>query len=98
MARWLRFLHDGAVGFGLLADDGTIRIHQGDMFDSPEPTGRILPLGEVRLLTPTEPTKMLALWNNFHALAEKLSLSRPEHPLYLLKASNAFLPSGAEIG
>ena len=35
----------------------------------------------VRLLTPTEPTKVIALWNNFHALGAKLKLAVPAEPL-----------------
>jgi 2-keto-4-pentenoate hydratase/2-oxohepta-3-ene-1,7-dioic acid hydratase in catechol pathway len=97
MARWLRFSHEGSVGFGTLAEDGRIHIHEGDMFESPAATGRTLSLDAVRLLTPTEPTKMLALWNNFHALADKLNLARPEHPLYLLKANSSFLAASEVI-
>jgi hypothetical protein len=32
----------------------------------------MLALGDVAVLAPTEPTKIVALWNNFHALAAKL--------------------------
>src|SRR3546814_18258915 len=40
---------------------------------------------------------MLALWNNFHALAAKLNVAEPPEPLYLLKASNSFLAAGETI-
>jgi 2-keto-4-pentenoate hydratase/2-oxohepta-3-ene-1,7-dioic acid hydratase in catechol pathway len=97
MARWLRFMNDGQIGFGTLEDDETISVHQGDMFAGPTPIGQRLPLADVRVLTPTEPGKMIALWNNFHALADKLNQARPEHPLYFLKAANSFLPTGQAI-
>ena len=32
---------------------------------------------------------MICLWNNFHQLAAKNGFSRPEEPLYFLKAPNA---------
>ena len=48
---------------------------QGDMFGAREPTGMVLALAEVQLLTPGAPTKVIALWNNFHALGEKLNLA-----------------------
>ena len=96
MLRWIRFEHDGKVGFGTL-DDDTITVHQGDMFASPASTAQSLPLDAVRVLIPTRPGKMVALWNNFRALAEKLEMPEPAHPLYFLKASNSFLATGETI-
>ncbi len=96
MARWLRFTHEGTVGFGTLEDE-TITVHEGDMFAAPAATSRTLPLSAVTLLTPTEPGKMIALWNNFRALAEKLNMPEPEEPLYLIKTNNSFLGSGGTI-
>ena len=96
MLRWIRFEHDGKVGFGTL-DDDTITLHQGDMFASPASTAQSLPLDAVRVLIPTRPGKMVALWNNFRALAEKLETPEPAHPLYFLKASNSFLATGETI-
>ena len=96
MAHWLRFETKGHVGFGKL-DGGEIQVHEGDMFDSPYATGESLPLDSVKLLTPCQPTKMIALWNNFHALAEKLGQAIPPEPLYFLKGNNAFHPHAAPI-
>lgn len=96
MQRWLRFDHAGRLGFGTLEGD---RVHerQGDMFGRSEPSGAVLPLADVRLLTPCAPTKVIALWNNFHALADKMSLAPPKEPLYFLKAPNSYLDPGEPI-
>lgn len=96
MQRWVRFSQAGQVGFGTLTDE-TISVYEGDLFETPLPTGRSLQLDKVRLLMPTVPSKMIALWNNFHALAEKLKQERPEHPLYFLKAPSSFLGPGETI-
>ena len=96
MARWIRFEHEGERGFGTLVDDA-ITVHEGDMLAQPVASSRTLPLAAVRVLTPTEPNKMIALWNNFHALAEKLNMPEPEDPLYFLKADNSFLATGETI-
>ena len=96
MAHWLRYSHNGSEGFGTVAD-GTIAVHSGDMFDGPRPTGETLVLGEVVVLTPCLPSKMIGLWNNFHELAAKLGTTRPIDPLYFLKAPNAFLADGQVI-
>jgi 2-keto-4-pentenoate hydratase/2-oxohepta-3-ene-1,7-dioic acid hydratase in catechol pathway len=91
--RWARFRESGRDGFGLLTEQDTIAVHEGDMFAGPSPTGRTVPLHDVRLLPPAAPTKMIGLWNNFHALAEKLQQARPQHPLYFLKANSSFCGS-----
>jgi len=40
---------------------------------------------------------MIALWNNFRALAQKLGQSIPPEPLWFLKANNSFHPGGEPI-
>jgi 2-keto-4-pentenoate hydratase/2-oxohepta-3-ene-1,7-dioic acid hydratase in catechol pathway len=96
MARWIRFEHDGEVGFGTL-DDDTITTHEGDMFAGAEATSRTVSLASVKLLTPTEPTTMIAIWNNFNAMSAKFDLGIPPEPLYLLKATTSFLAGGETI-
>lgn len=93
---WVRFAHDGAQGFGMLEDE-QIQVCEGSMFSGARPTGQLVPLGAARLLMPVVPTKVIALWNNFHALGEKLSLPTPAEPLYLLKSPNSFLEPGGVI-
>lgn len=96
MARWARFQYAGKVGFGTLQDE-TITVYEGDMFSGPQATSRRLALKDVTVLTPTEPSKMVALWNNYHALAAKLGNPIPAEPLYLLKANSSFLATGEVI-
>ena len=96
MQHWLRFEQAGRIGFGLLQGD-TISVHTGDMFSGSAPTGETLALAAVRLLTPTVPGKMIALWNNFHALAAKLNAAIPAEPLYFLKSPSSSLASGETI-
>ena len=96
MTLWGRYEHAGQTGFGTI-DGDTINVHEGDMFSGAKDTGETLSLADVRLLMPSEPTKMLALWNNFHALAAKMEMPEPEEPLYLLKANNSFLGPGETI-
>jgi 2-keto-4-pentenoate hydratase/2-oxohepta-3-ene-1,7-dioic acid hydratase in catechol pathway len=94
--RWVRFEHTGKLRFGTLHDD---RVHErdGDMFGFSTPTGAIFDLADIKLLTPTRPSKVIALWNNFRALGEKLKLPVPAEPLYLLKSPNSFLAPGEAI-
>ncbi len=87
--KWLRFAHQGRVGLGQLVGD-TVHLHTGQMFENPQPTGDTLPLSEVELLAPCHPGKVIALWNNFKAAAEKNGWSAPAEPLYFLKSPNSY--------
>jgi 2-keto-4-pentenoate hydratase/2-oxohepta-3-ene-1,7-dioic acid hydratase in catechol pathway len=88
--RWARFSYADAIHFGLLEGD-TIRVCEGDMFADPVPSELVLELRDVKLLTPTKPSKIIAMWNNFRALGQKLNLATPAEPLYLIKAPNSYL-------
>lgn len=61
------------------------------MFASPTPTDQSIKLSAVKLLAPTQPTKIIAMWNNFRALGQKLNLAIPPEPLYLIKSPNSYL-------
>jgi 2-keto-4-pentenoate hydratase/2-oxohepta-3-ene-1,7-dioic acid hydratase in catechol pathway len=94
MANWLRFSHEGQEGFGTLEGD-RVAVHEGCPFAGATRTSAALPLSEVTLLAPTRPSKLVALWNNFHALAEKLKLAAPPEPLYFIKSPTSCLdPDG----
>lgn len=94
--RWARFRRGGHIGYGQL-DGDDLKVYSGNIFDGAAPTGQTVNLGEVELLTPCAPSKMICLWNNFHALAAKLEVSEPPEPLWFLKAPSAFTSAGATI-
>jgi 2-keto-4-pentenoate hydratase/2-oxohepta-3-ene-1,7-dioic acid hydratase in catechol pathway len=94
--QWVRFLEGGAVRFGTLEGE-RVRVWHGNMFEYPQRGDRTIALADVHLLTPVQPTKVIALWNNFKALGEKLSLSAPAEPLYLVKTPNSYLEPGGTI-
>jgi 2-keto-4-pentenoate hydratase/2-oxohepta-3-ene-1,7-dioic acid hydratase in catechol pathway len=96
MTFWLRFEAEGVARFGTLAGESITEM-TGSMFAEHAPTGRRFDLPQVRLLPPTQPTKMIGLWNNFHERAQVENLQRPEHPLYFLKAANSFAAHGEPI-
>ena len=93
---WIRFLHLDTVRFGTIEGD-KIRVFKGDMFDNPQRTEIAIRLAEATLLTPVVPGKVLALWNNYHALGRKLGLAPPAEPLYLMKPSTSCLAPGGII-
>jgi 2-keto-4-pentenoate hydratase/2-oxohepta-3-ene-1,7-dioic acid hydratase in catechol pathway len=91
MSSWVRYrADDGSAGFGVL-DGEQIAEYRGDMFDNPRATGATLARSECTLQSPCAPSKVIALWNNFHALAEKLGKRAPTHPLYLIKPPSSVI-------
>jgi len=94
VTHWVRYEQDGQVGFGTL-ENSQIEVYEGDMFSTPASTGKTVAAGDVALLTPCEPGKMIALWNNSKSSAEKQGLEKPEYPLFFLKPSSCYLaPDG----
>jgi 2-keto-4-pentenoate hydratase/2-oxohepta-3-ene-1,7-dioic acid hydratase in catechol pathway len=96
LQHWIRFASQGKEHFGLLQDQ-IVAEFQGNMFAQPVATGKHFKIAEVTLLMPCQPTKVIALWNNFKALGEKLQLSAPPEPLYFLKSPNSWLNPGENI-
>lgn len=88
--QWVRFRDGNTIRFGTLEGE-RVRVWEGDMFTGATHTDRMFPLADVTLLMPVQPGKVIALWNNFRALGEKLNLPVPAEPLYLLKAPNSYL-------
>ncbi|MBB6310311.1 fumarylacetoacetate hydrolase family protein [Xanthobacter tagetidis] len=96
MTTWLRFTHRGATKIGTL-DGDTIAVHEGSMFSGAAPTGATLALADVALEAPCVPSKIVALWNNFHELAARLKVAEPVEPLWLLKATTSVAAPGAVV-
>jgi 2-keto-4-pentenoate hydratase/2-oxohepta-3-ene-1,7-dioic acid hydratase in catechol pathway len=94
--QWVRFQEGDNVRFGTLEGE-RVRVWHGNMFEYPQRGDRTIALADVRLLTPVQPTKVIALWNNFKALGEKLNLAVPAEPLYLAKTPNSYLEPGGTI-
>ena len=94
--RWARFRRADHVGYGQLEGD-TLKVYSGDIFDGAAPTGQSVKLSDVELVTPCDPSKMVCLWNNFHALAAKLEVAAPQEPLWFMKAPSAFTDPGTTI-
>ena len=94
--RWVRFEHAGQAGFGTLEGE-VVEVHEGEPWTGARPTGTTLALAGLKLLAPVRPGKILALWNNYMALAAKLKLADPPEPLYFMKAPSSLLNPGESI-
>jgi 2-keto-4-pentenoate hydratase/2-oxohepta-3-ene-1,7-dioic acid hydratase in catechol pathway len=95
--KWLRFMHAGQARCGVLEDAATVHLHSGDLLHDPQPTGERLPLAGLVLLPPVQPGKLIGLWNNFRAAAQKNGWAEPAEPLYFLKSPGSVVAHGAPI-
>ncbi|MEI9900219.1 MAG: fumarylacetoacetate hydrolase family protein [Hyphomicrobium sp.] len=89
MPLWVRIELDGRARIGTVEGD-IVHLHDGDLFGRPAPTPHTVAVADAHFLTPTEPTKMVALWNNYRAAAEKNGWPVPAEPLYFIKTPNSF--------
>lgn len=99
IVRWMRFSRhgDAGAGFGTVAADGEIEVHDGDMMGDSTPTGERLAVGAVDVLPPCTPSKIVGLWNNLATAANKNGWAQPAEPLYFFKPSTACIGHGAPV-
>ncbi|PUE51842.1 2-hydroxyhepta-2,4-diene-1,7-dioate isomerase [Limnohabitans sp. 2KL-51] len=86
--QWLRYLRDGKVMTGVL-EQQTVHEHGGALFEAFAPTGNTVVADGLQWLPPCVPGKIIGLWNNFRAAAEKNGWSAPTEPLYFMKSPGA---------
>ena len=94
--KWMRFRHAAGEAFGVL-DGDEVQVHDGDLFAAPRPTGARLAVAGLEWLAPCRPSKLIGLWNNFRAAAEKNGWAQPAEPLYFLKAPSSVTAHGTDI-
>jgi 2-keto-4-pentenoate hydratase/2-oxohepta-3-ene-1,7-dioic acid hydratase in catechol pathway len=92
---WMRFMSsDGGIVFGRVEGG---YLHEYESLDQRVPTGAVLSTRALTPLAPCAPGTVIALWNNYHALAAKLDKPVPAHPLFLLKPAGSVIGDGATI-
>lgn len=77
ITRYVRYSAQGKSCYGIL-DGDTLRELKGNFIHEVVPTGNSIPLGEVRLLPPCEPSKVLAVGRNYKShLGDRTPLAAP---------------------
>ncbi|MDA0196998.1 MAG: fumarylacetoacetate hydrolase family protein [Bacteroidetes bacterium] len=64
ITNYVRYSYDGKESYGVLKGE-SIEELRGDLFSSPQKTGRTLKLSKVKLLPPCNPSKVLAVGLNY---------------------------------
>ncbi|MYN67372.1 MAG: fumarylacetoacetate hydrolase family protein [Acidobacteria bacterium] len=94
VTKYVRYEHDGVTSYGILEGE-TIHQLDGNVFESPERTGATVALGDVTLLAPSEPQKVVAAGLNYRS---HLGGAQPaEYPGLFDKHATSLIGHEAEI-
>ena len=87
--RWIRFRDPDGRAVQAHVDDDRVQPVEGSPFGDWRDRGDTLALDSIDWLPPVLPSKVIALWKNFHALATKQRQTVPTEPLYALRAPSS---------
>jgi len=77
ITRYVRYAHDGRTSYGIVEGNYVHELN-GDLFETPLRTGRVLTLERVRLLAPCTPSKVIAVGLNYRShLGERPAAAYP---------------------
>jgi 2-keto-4-pentenoate hydratase/2-oxohepta-3-ene-1,7-dioic acid hydratase in catechol pathway len=94
VTRYARFQAGDAAAYGIVEGE-QIRQIAGDLFGSWQPSEKTYPLSEVKLLVPTQPSKILACAGNYKSHLG----DAPAHPApeFFFKVPSCLIADGEEI-
>ena len=80
----IRFYKDSKIQYGILHDN-SVQVIEGEPFDGIKTTDTRYNPGELRLLAPCVPSKIVALGVNYRSHAKEMGSTLPEAPLIFIK-------------
>ena len=99
--RIVRYEHEGKQHQGIIDQTSVREIEgnslfseswtRGNQFTDRGNTGGTVPLSELHIIPPCQPTKIVALGLNYRSHAQELGMELPEEPLLFLKPSTAVI-------
>lgn len=94
VTKYVRYEHNGVTSYGILEGE-TIHQLRGDIFESPKRSGTTVAMDEVRLLVPSEPTKVIAAGLNYRSHLGQASPA--EYPGIFDKHATSLIPHEATV-
>ncbi|MGE4370844.1 MAG: fumarylacetoacetate hydrolase family protein [Burkholderiaceae bacterium] len=91
-----RFSINGQVSYGVV-DGDNIKVLRSGLFESPEYTGEQHALGNVKLLAPVEPGKLVCVGLNYRLHAEESGVPVPDEPMLFMCSPQAIIAPGETI-
>lgn len=100
--RIARFAHPGGMSFGVLEGDAagepaTVAQIEGHPFGDITLTGQRWALGDVRLLSPILPSKVVGIGRNYVEHVAEHNVEVPKEPLLFLKPSTSVIGPGDSV-
>src|SRR5918999_2936635 len=90
--------HFSEPRYGIIEEDFVRPLIDADAFGSrPRAHSNRIPLGEVKLLAPVTPSKIVCVGRNYLEHAAELGNPMPSEPLLFLKAPSAIIAPGESI-
>ncbi|MDH5329808.1 MAG: fumarylacetoacetate hydrolase family protein [Aquincola sp.] len=87
--RWIRFRDRAGHAVHAHVDGDLAQPVEGSPLADWRDRGDAVALDAIDWLPPVQPSKVIALWKNFHALAAKQQQTVPAEPLYALRAPSS---------
>ena len=98
ITRYVRFRTDGEVRWGVLHDDETIQVVDGDPLTGTSPRSEhAISRNDVEILVPATPSKIVGVGLNYATHAAESSKALPDEPLLFLKPLSALLATERAI-
>jgi len=94
--RLLRFLYEGVAKYGVVEGDLICEI-EGDIYEEHSITERKYNLGEVKILPPCEPSKIVAIGLNYRDHADEVEKKLPKEPMLFIKPGTSVIGHGDPI-
>jgi len=95
-----RFKHGDRTIYGLIKGREIVPIKErriSEIMETVTPEGEPLSFKDVKFLSPTRPTKIVAVGLNYRAHAEEMGKPLPEEPLLFMKPSTAVISNKMKI-
>jgi len=95
-----RFKHGDRTIYGLIKGREIVPIKErriSEIMETVTPEGESLSFKDVKFLSPTRPTKIVAVGLNYRAHAEEMGKPLPEEPLLFMKPSTAVISNKMKI-
>ena len=91
-----RYRHEDCIQFGKV-EDQMLRALEGDIFGEYHETDTLVPISEVTVLTPTIPTKIVCVGQNYRGHIQELGVPIPKEPVIFLKPPCCLISTGEPI-
>lgn len=96
MAKIVRFIYNSIIFYGVIDGESVWRL-SSDHFEFNKKEGAAIPLAEVNLLAPCQPTKVVAVGLNYRDHAAELGMKIPDEPILFLKPSTSVCGPNAPV-